>query len=972
MSLRVSVVFPAAPDRPDLVERSIYALRHQTLDPSLFEVVVAVDGGDVSGAFGQLRPTAHPFALTLVGSPRRSSDPHIPHRNHARNAGCRVAKGEILWVWDSDFLLWPRALAHLVAAYDEGLRGGVIRSLTCCLKTYPRDQVSPDRWLSASASWVDLERADAPEADRRAAFDRLWPGGDLPLTSRIYSGFGEEWTPSEQYRTRRSPDLLEGFPSVPRRIWEALGGFDEFFIGWGGNKEEFVDRLHGLVRAGLLDLRLLFSVLAIHQPHPMDPESRAMTPRRARNHQRREARKGEIKRHSKWWQVQRVKVQAAVEGGMRMGALTPPGGICCLIFTFDRPQQCLDLLRQIEAQRDSSTSVMVFDDHSTENYRRVRDWCGERSWARYTYASQNHGKVRFWAWVASAYRTLENEPADLFCLLQDDVALCDGFFDRCRETWGSLPKKARGAINLLHDTARESGIWGAPLKSQQVSESVLVDDTDWVDCLALVGWSYFEALGWMVPPVDPGRWEKSPTLGSGVGEGVTKALRSAGLRMYRVRESLVAHRIGESKMNARQRRSEPLLAREIAGGNAMLEFQAPVTACLASIPRRRDALQEVVDRLLPQVSAVKVYLNGYEEVPNFLIGREKVEVARSQDYGDNGDAGKFWWSDKLPAGYVVICDDDVRYPSDFVRHMIGRVEQYGRRAIVGVHGVTLRFPCRAYYTDRDVLHYRKGLAADTQVHIIATNSCAYHSSVIEVCPEDFKLPNMADIWLAILAQQQGIPMFAVARSEGWLDDIPETARGSIYVISHKTAPEKCPMTTAINDLGRWTLPKLPARPAQPVLAPPAPDDQRLSATWPLTVAGYVGRHVAAAPGPVAVLGPQAGEIATALGPKARPITVSDLRQAKAGGFGAVIFADALGVTDAALQEIATDVKRALVVRRGAVVVIVECMRLGNRGGAVQGLRDPIEFQRLFTGIGVLGQIPGPAPHTVLGGRVLRR
>ena len=44
-------------------------------------------------------------------------------------------------------------------------------------------------------------------------------------------------------------DLAEGFPLVTRATMEALGGFDEAFIGWGGNKEEFCRRLAGLSRA---------------------------------------------------------------------------------------------------------------------------------------------------------------------------------------------------------------------------------------------------------------------------------------------------------------------------------------------------------------------------------------------------------------------------------------------------------------------------------------------------------------------------------------------------------------------------------------------------------------------------------------------------------------------------------------------------------------------------------------------------
>ena len=103
--VRVSIIFPAAPDRTELVRRAVLALRGQTADPSLFEVVIAADGGDSKGLLRKaIQPESHPFAVKIVDSPR----PHgnVPHRNNSRNAGCRASTGDLLWVWDADFILW--------------------------------------------------------------------------------------------------------------------------------------------------------------------------------------------------------------------------------------------------------------------------------------------------------------------------------------------------------------------------------------------------------------------------------------------------------------------------------------------------------------------------------------------------------------------------------------------------------------------------------------------------------------------------------------------------------------------------------------------------------------------------------------------------------------------------------------------------------------------------------------------------
>src|SRR5690606_14533447 len=63
---------------------------------------------------------------------------------------------------------------------------------------------------------------------------------------------------------------------------------------------------------------------------------------------------------------------------------------------------------------------------------------------------------------------------------------------------------------------------------------------------------------------------------------------------------------------------------------------------IAAIPQRKAALEKSVRSLIDQVDRIGVYLNGWEEVPSFLL-HPKIEVRRSQVDGDIGDAGKFYW-----------------------------------------------------------------------------------------------------------------------------------------------------------------------------------------------------------------------------------------------------------------------------------------------------------------------------------------
>jgi SAM-dependent methyltransferase len=200
----------------------------------------------------------------------------------------------------------------------------------------------------------------------------------------------------------------------------------------------------------------------------------------------------------------------------------------------------------------------------------------------------------------------------------------------------------------------------------------------------------------------------------------------------------------------------------------------PVTVSLASIPPRAAQLRQVVERLLPQVDRLNVYLNGHSEIPGFLR-HPKLSVARSQDHGDRGDAGKFFWADTL-SGYHLTCDDDIDYPVDYVAHLVRDIDALGRRAVVSYHGARLREGFSSYYRvgDREVFHYRDALADWVAVHLGGTGVMGYHSSTLRVRARDFHEPNMADTWLGLLAQQQKVPIVTPPRAALWLRDL-ETA-----------------------------------------------------------------------------------------------------------------------------------------------------------------------------------------------------
>ncbi|SFV34232.1 FkbM family methyltransferase [Hyphomicrobium facile] len=216
----------------------------------------------------------------------------------------------------------------------------------------------------------------------------------------------------------------------------------------------------------------------------------------------------------------------------------------------------------------------------------------------------------------------------------------------------------------------------------------------------------------------------------------------------------------------------------------------PVTfASLASLPSRRDMLADCVASLLHQSDKIRVFLNGYDTVPDFLK-HERIEVRRSQDWDDRGDAGKFFWLDAVENdGYRLVVDDDLIYPPDFARVLTTRVAKQNNRVLVGLHGVLIRQPMRSYHEQTSrarTFHFAHALAEERTVHILGTGVLCFHSSAVKMRSADFLYCNSADIWLALYAQRHRIPMITPARPQHWVrENTCDVQTETIYAHSLK-------------------------------------------------------------------------------------------------------------------------------------------------------------------------------------------
>ena len=184
-----------------------------------------------------------------------------------------------------------------------------------------------------------------------------------------------------------------------------------------------------------------------------------------------------------------------------------------------------------------------------------------------------------------------------------------------------------------------------------------------------------------------------------------------------------------------------------------------ITVQIATLPERESHLSLTVASLIGQVDSMFVALNGHKEVPSFLLDNPKISYLLMDN--SLGDGAKFYNSDKLE-GYILTCDDDLIYPQGYVGYMINGVKNHG--GIVTILGKR--------YDERPIGSFGRGytrlysclneVRGDTEVHVAGTGVMAWHSDTIKIDPHSFSRKNMADVWVAKLAHEQGVKLTVLA------------------------------------------------------------------------------------------------------------------------------------------------------------------------------------------------------------------
>ena len=208
----------------------------------------------------------------------------------------------------------------------------------------------------------------------------------------------------------------------------------------------------------------------------------------------------------------------------------------------------------------------------------------------------------------------------------------------------------------------------------------------------------------------------------------------------------------------------------------------PRVAAIATMASRVDTFRKVLPVIHDQVDHVFVYLDGYRVPPSFLTNFDRVTVHRADDLGDLHANSRYLCLQDLPSPTVlVMVDDDIMYPPDYVDRLVRALQWLEGQAIVGVHGRIFVPPHQSYAKNALGLHFSRQLPQPCHVHELGTGTCAFISSSLNVDPRDWGRNDMDDIDLAIEAQRRGLARIAVPRTTGWLRALAECQADSLWI-----------------------------------------------------------------------------------------------------------------------------------------------------------------------------------------------
>ena len=245
--LKASIVVPCRNRRQQIAAQLSY-LMQQSASPATFELIV-VDDGSNDGTQEFIKAFRSPFHLNLVVS----GDGNQPfNRSKVRNYGIRAAQNDIVILLDSDVMPGPDLVQKHIETHLQADKHVAV--IGYCYG-YPAD---PQKRTPEHLNPPDIEDIVAELPD-------------------LIKARADDWRDCREVHYQHFPNL-HGYPDPWQLFWTcnvsarresllSVGGFDETFVGWGGEDLELGYRLikNNITMVPGID------AWGVHYPHPVSP-----------------------------------------------------------------------------------------------------------------------------------------------------------------------------------------------------------------------------------------------------------------------------------------------------------------------------------------------------------------------------------------------------------------------------------------------------------------------------------------------------------------------------------------------------------------------------------------------------------------------------------------------------------------------------------------------------------------------------
>lgn len=201
----------------------------------------------------------------------------------------------------------------------------------------------------------------------------------------------------------------------------------------------------------------------------------------------------------------------------------------------------------------------------------------------------------------------------------------------------------------------------------------------------------------------------------------------------------------------------------------ILETKRKIVVALASFPARKQGMLNTIRHIINQCDMLCIWLNGYDIIPNELyqFDSSKMIICLAHKDSDLKENGRYTFISQFYDSYFLTVDDDLNYPSDYVKKTIQQINFYQQHAIVAWHG--------AYFDSNNVEHYvayNHNVIHNIQVHRIGGGVMGFVPSEI-----DFQVPTKSELieWdgdasISVWATQHNIKKYVIKHTNNYITE----------------------------------------------------------------------------------------------------------------------------------------------------------------------------------------------------------